>query len=229
MIVSHRWRYIFIKTRKTGGTSLEIALSALCGAEDVITPITAADEALRAQVGGLPPQHCVIPEARRTFRQRLWTACGGRPPEFYNHMPADEARRAIDPAVWSGYFKFAFERNPYDKIVSAYYWRFPQEPRPSLGEFIASRRARRYRNAPLYQTEGGELLVDHVGRYEDLAGEVEAIRARLGMPPLPALPRAKGGFRTDRRRAAEVLSADDRARVAALYRDEIERFGYRCE
>lgn len=229
MIVSHRWRFIFIKTRKTGGTSLEIALSTLCGPEDVITPITPADEELRAQVGGLKPQHCVVPAERRTLGQRLWTACGGRPPEFYNHMPAAAARRALDPAVWSSYFKFAFERNPFDKIVSAYYWRFPQEPRPSLSEFIASRRARRYLNAPLYEDAEGGLLVDHVGRYEDLAAEVEAIRARLGMPPLPQLPRAKGGFRTDRRRAAEVLGADDQRRVAALYRAEIERFGYRCE
>lgn len=229
MIVSHRWRFIFIKTRKTGGTSLEIALSTLCGADDVITPISVADETLRAVVGGLPPQHCTIPAARRTLGQRLLTGCGGRAPKFYNHMSATATRRALDPAVWAGYFKFAFERNPYDMIVSAYYWRYPQAPRPSLSEFIAGRRAKRYRNAPLYQDQHGGLLVDHLGRYEDLAAEVEAIRVRLGMPPLPELPRAKGGFRIDRRRAAEVLTAEDQARVAALYRDEITRFGYRCE
>lgn len=229
MIVSHRWKFIFIKTRKTGGTSLEIALSTLCGPDDVITPITPADEALRAEVGGRPPQHCEIPPGRRSLGERLWCAFGGRAPRFYNHMPAAAVRRALDPEVWSGYYKFAFERNPFDKIVSAYYWRYPQEPRPSLAEFIASRRSRRYLNAPLYEDRGGALLVDHVGRYEDLAAEVEAIRARLGMPPLPQLPRAKGGFRTDRRRAAEVLSADDQRRVAAMYRAEIERFGYRCE
>jgi len=229
LIVSHRWKFIFIKTRKTGGTSLEIALSTLCGPDDVITPITPEDEALRAQVGGLPPQHCAIPAERLSMGQRLWTTMGGRAPEFYNHMPAVDARRALEPAVWSSYFKFAFERNPFDKIVSAYYWRFPQEPRPSLGEFIASRRARRYLNAPLYQSADGQLLVDHIGRYEDLAAEVDSIRVRLGMPALPQLPRAKGGFRTDRRRAAEVLSADDQRRVAEVYGAEIERFRYRCE
>lgn len=31
MIVSHRYRYIFIKTKKTAGTSIEIALSRHCG------------------------------------------------------------------------------------------------------------------------------------------------------------------------------------------------------
>ena len=28
MIVSHRWKFIFLKTTKTAGTSLELALSA---------------------------------------------------------------------------------------------------------------------------------------------------------------------------------------------------------
>ena len=49
------------------------------------------------------------------------------------------------------------------------------------------------------------------------------------MPALPVLPRAKGGFRKDRRSASEMLSAADQARVAALFGDEIARFGYRCE
>ena len=229
MIVSHRWRFIFIKTRKTGGTSLEIALSTLCGPDDIITPITAADEVLRAAVGGLPPQHCEIPAARRTLLQRLKQWVRGAPPRFFNHMPAHAVRKALDPGIWNDYYKFAFERNPYDKIVSAYFWHFPDEPRPTLAEFIASRRARRYRNAPLYQTGDGGLEVDRVAKYEDLAGEVEAIRQRLGMPPLPELPRAKGGFRKDRRRASEVLGTAERARVAELFADEIARFDYRCE
>lgn len=228
MIVSHRWKFIFIKTRKTGGTSLEIALSTLCGPDDVITPISPPDEALRAEVGGLPPQHCAIPRGRWTLGERLRVAIGREPPAFHNHMPAAAVRRALPPEVWDGYFKFAFERNPWDKVVSAWYWRFPQEPRPSLAEFIRSRHPRKYRNAPLYQDADGRLLVDHVGRYDDLAAEMERIRTRLGMPPLPTLPRAKGGFRTDRRRAVELMDAGDQARVGAIFADEVARFGFTC-
>jgi hypothetical protein len=35
MILSHRYRFIFLKTGKTAGTSVEIALSEYCGAEDI--------------------------------------------------------------------------------------------------------------------------------------------------------------------------------------------------
>ena len=44
MIVSHRHRFIFIKTRKTAGTSIEIALSAHCGPDDIMSPISKEDE-----------------------------------------------------------------------------------------------------------------------------------------------------------------------------------------
>ena len=47
VIISHRHRFIFIKTGKTAGTSVEIALSKFCGPEDVITPISPEDEATR--------------------------------------------------------------------------------------------------------------------------------------------------------------------------------------
>ncbi len=34
MIVSHKYEFVFIKTKKTAGASVEIALSKFCGVED---------------------------------------------------------------------------------------------------------------------------------------------------------------------------------------------------
>ena len=45
VIASHQHRFIFLKTRKTAGTSVEIALSKVCGPDDVITEISPEDEA----------------------------------------------------------------------------------------------------------------------------------------------------------------------------------------
>jgi len=70
MIISHRHRFIFIKLRKTAGTSMEIALSGICGDQDVITPISEEDEKVRREMGFRGPQNTLIPF--RYYRQQDW-------------------------------------------------------------------------------------------------------------------------------------------------------------
>ncbi len=57
MIVSHARKFIFVKTRKTSGTSMEISLSTVCGPDDIITPISWEDELVRLDMGGRLPQN----------------------------------------------------------------------------------------------------------------------------------------------------------------------------
>ena len=49
MILSHKHKFIFIKTKKTAGTAIEAAISQLCGPDDVITPYRAVLDAWSAQ------------------------------------------------------------------------------------------------------------------------------------------------------------------------------------
>ncbi len=51
MILSERHRFVFIKGRKVAGTSTEMALAALCGPDDIITPISPIDERARLPNG----------------------------------------------------------------------------------------------------------------------------------------------------------------------------------
>ena len=47
MILSYKYKFIFIKHKKVGGTSIEMALSSICGDADIITPIVPKDEVER--------------------------------------------------------------------------------------------------------------------------------------------------------------------------------------
>jgi hypothetical protein len=213
MIISHQHKFIFIKTKKTAGTSVEIALSAICGDDDIITPITAEDEITRQAVGGRGPQNHVVNGI----------------PLFYNHIPARDVRALIGAPMWDEYFKFCFERNPWDKVISWYFWEQAAEPRLPLSEFIQSGWAAQVGGPggfDLY-TIDGQIAVDRVCRYENLDGELARIRDELKLPALPDLPRAKARFRQDRRHYREILGATDAMTIANHFAREIAAFGYR--
>lgn len=223
MIISHEHRYIFVKTRKTAGTSIEIALSEHCGPRDVITPISPADEEVRRRLGFRGPQNHLLTGLALWFA-KLRREKAKKLRAFYNHNTAEEARSRLGVETWQRYFRFCVERNPWDKVVSAYWFRFPDGDREGLSRFILEGEAAGVSDFDRYTAEG-ELLVDYVVRFENLQGELDALLRKLGLPPV-RLPRVKSGFRKDRRHYREVLTAEERDRIAREFSREIDLLGF---
>jgi hypothetical protein len=147
--------------------------------------------------------------------------------KFYNHISAKEVMAYIGDQVWNSYYKFCIERNPWDRCVSLYYWRYQSEPRPTISEFINS-------DAPLILKKGGyelytvdgRLAVDKVCRFENLSEELEECRKQVAIPEMLDLPRAKSQSRKDKRNYRDILGEANRARIANLFHDEISMFKY---
>ena len=74
MILSSTHSFIFIKGLKVGGTSIEIALSTICGADDIVTPITAIDELTRLSTSGGATNHLKRQAAKCLYLQALLAA-----------------------------------------------------------------------------------------------------------------------------------------------------------
>lgn len=216
MILSHRYRFIFLKTMKTAGTSVEIALSRFCGPDDIITPITPADEATRRATGGRGPQNHIG---------------SGTPdnPQFFNHVSGALVRDSVGDTIWRSYFKFCVERNPWDRVVSYYFFRNRNrsEPPIPIGQYIEKPGVAdlQVRGSGIYMIDG-EVAVDRIVRYETLEDELEEIRVRLGLSGPLDLPRAKASIRPAEATYRRVLSDANIARVADLFSREIALLGY---
>ena len=99
MIVSHARKFIFVKTRKTSVTSMEVSLSHVCGPEDIITPISFEDELVRLDMGATLPQNyggrgedryrdMIRARKLKLLRTRRRGKC-------FNHMPAVAIREYV--------------------------------------------------------------------------------------------------------------------------------------
>lgn len=211
MIASHAHRFIFLKTRKTAGTSVEIALSKVCGADDIITRISPEDEELRVAAGGRGPQNFDSPPLPR---------------RAFNHMSARVARDVVGASVWRDYFTFAIERNPWDAVVSLYFWKYKDLPElPDFEQYVNEEWIEQLANNRRMYRIRGKLVVDRVLRYERLADELDEVWEQLALPGSPDLPRAKGNARPAGH-YRELYTDASRARVGEVFADAIEAFDY---
>jgi hypothetical protein len=241
MIVAFSRKFIFVKTRKTAGTSIEIALSRFCDEGDIITPISPVDEAVRRQHGGRPPQnYCGDDAAERRFCAAIESGnlaeiktagrLARRTRNFCNHMPAPAIAHNISAAFWDDAFKFTIDRHPYEKAVSLAHYGFERFVRNNAGvsfdrylDLVVKRG--KYRNFDLY-SENGLPVVDEVLKYEELPECFTLLKERIGIDISPILPKTKHLHRTDRRPARDVLSDLQKEMIQLICRQEFERSGY---
>ena len=115
-IISHRHRFIFLKTRKTAGTSLEIWLSDKLGPRDVIF---GAEELAHIRRPFMTTMHSTtrFPELERWIKLRIKKGLGWRPFAIHEHMTAAEVLRVVGPRIWQSYTKICVERDPWDRFI----------------------------------------------------------------------------------------------------------------
>ncbi len=230
MILSHKYKFIFIKTAKTAGTSIEVFLSRHCGPMDIVTPIAPPIEGHqpRNYQGFINPIPEILERPGKLF-SALRHAITSRE-KFYRHMPASEVQQRVPSRVWNSYFKFCVERNPWDKVLSHYHMHAAREGGSlSLDEYLA--RSRFPINHFRYTDgSGARIIVDRVVRYENLLAELAEVFSQINIPFNGTLGvAAKSEYRTDRRPYQEVFNDDQRKIVEEAFAKEIELHGYRFE
>ncbi len=242
MIVSFEHNYIFIKTGKVAGTSVEMALSRYCGPRDIVTPIYPRNEIHRKPPARHAQNFSTDPELERKFADAadrgdldsVWKLFRELEPRslYHNHMRAAAIRERIGESFWRNAFKFTIDRNSYERVVSNAFWKVHTREgnRATLDQAKINRAIEesieRLGPSVAYYTIDGAVAVDRILRYESLTAELAAIADRIGGDISEDLPRAKGGIRKPGQTASSLLSADQKRRIAERHAPTFELLGY---
>jgi Sulfotransferase family len=220
MLLSFEHNFVYVKTRKTASTSIEMLLSQfMTSAYDIVTTIDTGDDLVRLRDGVRARNHDVrgsVPDRRIVFRVQFW-----------NHMSARQIKVRLEPELWDKVYKITSERHPYEKAVSSAYQRYAnQGERGSFAACLDEVVARgRYRNFDLY-TIGDRPVPDFIIRFESLQADMQQLLRQLSLPTDVPLPSAKSTHRKDRRLASEILSESQKARIRRCCAEEFKLFGY---
>jgi hypothetical protein len=208
VLLSRAHRFLFLHVYKTGGSSIRDALEPYAD-----HPGRALWQRVRARLG-LP------------FRTR-YAALGA-------HPRAVEVRAALPAEVFEGYYKFAFVRNPWDWQVSLYHYllQHPEHPLHSqvsrAGDFEGFLRWRvhgdRWLQKECLADAGGHLLVNFVGRFENLRADFASVCHRIGVRA--RLRHLNESTHVDYR---SYYTPRTRQLVAEHWREDIQFFGYRFD
>lgn len=202
VIIADQKEFLFFAFNKTGSSSIEKILH--------------------------PYQNHIL---NRWLRFRF--ALGRQHTSIFKHVRPLEIRRLISRSKWDRYFKFCFVRNPFDRLVSIYFYHrqgipatHPLASKLPFEQWIAeggSGSAQRLMSEFVCD-ESGKVIVDFVGRYENLEGDFRTVCKRLGIEwQLAHLNRS--------RHAHYSTYYTDRARreVEHRFARDLEMFDYRFE
>ena len=148
--------------------------------------------------------------------------------QFAFHQPyyMHHAVRLLEPEdIPEGYFSFAFVRNPFSAVVSAW------NPKMNFDEFVeekiftALEPVARWTQFDYLTNEDGTMLVDFIGRYEKLAEDFYEVIGRIGVP-LMMLPKRNITKNKLHDNYREYYSPLSRRIVEEKYKKDLEFFEY---
>ncbi|MFC1784118.1 sulfotransferase family 2 domain-containing protein [Candidatus Neomarinimicrobiota bacterium] len=237
MIISHKYKFIFIKPIKVAGTSVEVALAKHCGNEDIVTPIT---------------KYSKFSDEDEYFHSPI------NYEGYYNHIPPRKIKEKIGNKIWDNYIKFTIVRNPWDLIVSRYYWRRPikrnlithlYEIKESIlnpkfyiaalkicAQYLMFYNFKYYinnsyedlTNTRFYFDSKEKPICDFYIRYEYLEQDYEKVCKRIGIP-YEKLPLTKTKHRKNKLNYSRFYNKDTQNLIHKLFKKDIDFFKYKFE
>ena len=172
---------LFIKGHKVAGTSFEIALSKYAKEKDVLS--LNDDENIRTSLGFRNAQNHLYThnelfkkskieylQSFKDYRKKI---------KFNNHASAKELRNILGENQFNNFFKVAIVRNPYDFIVSYYYWDKARKPNELNIVDWVKKNAHILKNFYDMYIVNEKIVVDYFIKYEALKKDILTLEKKL--------------------------------------------------
>lgn len=249
MILSRKNKFTFLHCPKTGGSSVAVWLAAHLGPMDIQIgsweDITAAGirPNLRLYLDAFCPRRSVSTLTALARRDKaLISTLSWSQKKLYRRALGDQPAHAnaaavkrFSPADWRTNFTFCFVRNPYARLFSYYNWvqgyrAQKAGSRQSFLDFLSElentdQGPGRFADTWGFYTENDQIIVDFVGRFENLTEDLSHVATTLGLPFDPAdFPHAKPGISSTHYR--DAYGSEERKLADKFAAKECAYFGY---
>ncbi len=216
MIISLRHNYIYVRTKKTGSSTIEALLQQHLAEGDIVLK-----QSLE-KLGPVLKPDVTFPEVRGPL----------------THVALSKVVPLLREDFWNSVFKFTSERHPYEKAVSLAYWRLErkrQSDDPAIRKKAAEIHFPTYLDKVVregaYSTFrhyaiNGKPAVDDFIKLETFEADLRRIAWRIDLPVPDDIPRKRGYSRKDTRPARDILNAEQKQLVWEHCSNEFEALGY---
>ena len=216
MLISHRYRFIFLRTEKTGSTSVFHALRELCG--NSVASLAAGN-----------PEPADVERGRGGTHRRLLPSVFG----LWYHANAAQVRAHLGAERFNSYVKFSIERNPWDRQVSLYAHRHKKRGVRDLSQFDRNLCSPLWRAMHHSQLDNWRVYsindkpcIDYMIKYEQLNEGFEEVLRRIGAAGKVQLAHRNSSERSDGGDYRAPYSERTKALVAKWHAKEIAAFDY---
>ncbi len=214
MIVNHKYKFIFLKTSKTAGSSTEAFLRRFCQEGDVVTPLDINEEQEIRSLGLCPATGYKKIRGKASIIDRIRIAYGHKRTLqrccIFAHSSASEVKEYVGDEVWNSYYKFCTLRNPIDRVLSQYFWKastrnWKDAETNFTARFDAFLKSKQFsvliRKGRDLITIDNEPAVDFILDYHDLENSISHVLNHLGidrdevvLPRFKSVQRPAGDF-----------------------------------
>jgi hypothetical protein len=247
MIISPTKGFVFFKPMKTAGSSVEFALALSCGPDDLVVGGMSGEE---KEAGFLQQNNEYYDEIEKEVKAK-----------FHTHTTPDSLKERISPEQFSDIEDLTWitmSRNPWDAIVSFYWWSLREYKEPNeefritvgdsnktaknkFSDFIFFNDGhhpgitpnsqdifRPWKYIQKYNTQFLDPRMDHYIRFENIEQDFEHVVDTLGLYNVE-LPRFKTTHKKLKKHYSYYYTNETKQIVADGFKDYIEKFDYKFE